>query len=575
LSTTPNPAPEPTARPRRRRALHIVLWTGSVLGVLLIAGFVAANIFLHRAGPMLKAKIVETLSNRFDSRVQLDQFHVAFFGGFEVFGSGLRLYPNNLPADQPLIAVDHFSFRVYDWRQLLHNPIIVNHVRVTGLSIHLPPKQQRAALHHDNQNPQPGSESTGKIDILVNAIDIDGATLVIENGKPGKVPLNFAIRRVRLDSVGPGRPLRFHAILVNPKPTGDIDSTGDFGPFDAHSPGDTPVRGQYTFRHADLGTIKGIGGILASDGSYQGQLSRIVVDGTTSTPDFRLTTADRPLPLNTKFHAIVDGTNGDTYLQPVDAWLVHTHILAQGAVVHTAGVPGRDIRLNLTVDPGRIQDMLLLAVKSPQPLLTGQMQVHCAFDLPPGKASVTDRLHLQGTFDLSDAHFTSDKIQGRVDELSLRGQGKPKEAEQENSAAKNGDAAASADIASEMRGDFTFDSSRLTLPALNFRVPGADIALKGDYTLDGQTLAFDGTARLDAHVSQMVTGWKSWLLKPVDPFFAKDGAGTLVPIKVSGTSSHPSVGLDFHHHDENPKHPAPPPQPTQSGNSTPSSPTQR
>jgi len=45
----------------------------------------------------------------------------------------------------------------------------------------------------------------------------------------------------------------------------------------------------------------------------------------------------------------------------------------------------------------------------------------------------------------------------------------------------------------------------------------------------------------------MVTGWKSILLKPVDPFFKKDGAGTEVPIKLTGTKSEPHIGLDFGH----------------------------
>jgi hypothetical protein len=110
-----------------------------------------------------------------------------------------------------------------------------------------------------------------------------------------------------------------------------------------------------------------------------------------------------------------------------------------------------------------------------------------------------------------------------------------------------------------MRGNFTFGSSKITIPALNFLVPGADISMQGVYDIKAQTLDFSGTARLDAHVSQMVTGWKSLLLKPVDPFFAKNGAGTFVPIKVGGTTAHPAIGLDFKHKDANPKQPAPPP----------------
>jgi hypothetical protein len=39
--------------------------------------------------------------------------------------------------------------------------------------------------------------------------------------------------------------------------------------------------------------------------------------------------------------------------------------------------------------------------------------------------------------------------------------------------------------------------------------------------------------------------WKSVLLKPVDPFFHKNGAGAEIPIKVSGTGDKPHIGLKF------------------------------
>jgi hypothetical protein len=68
--------------------------------------------------------------------------------------------------------------------------------------------------------------------------------------------------------------------------------------------------------------------------------------------------------------------------------------------------------------------------------------------------------------------------------------------------------------------------------------------------LDHDTLDLFGALRLRAKVSQTMTGWKRWVLKPVDPFFAKKGAGTFLRIKVAGTSREPKFGLDRGRKDE-------------------------
>jgi hypothetical protein len=49
---------------------------------------------------------------------------------------------------------------------------------------------------------------------------------------------------------------------------------------------------------------------------------------------------------------------------------------------------------------------------------------------------------------------------------------------------------------------------------------------------------------MDAKISQTVTGWKSMLLKIVDPIFRKPGGGSTVPIKIEGTRNDPKFGLD-------------------------------
>ncbi len=42
----------------------------------------------------------------------------------------------------------------------------------------------------------------------------------------------------------------------------------------------------------------------------------------------------------------------------------------------------------------------------------------------------------------------------------------------------------------------------------------------------------------------MTTGIKSFFLKIVDPIFAKNGAGAVIPFKVAGTQEQPKFGLD-------------------------------
>ena len=118
---------------------------------------------------------------------------------------------------------------------------------------------------------------------------------------------------------------------------------------------------------------------------------------------------------------------------------------------------------------------------------------------------------------------------------SERSQGKPKQPKDD----------IPDNVKSRMGGDFTLENSILTLPDLQFEMPGTRVNLEGSYSLDGNQFDFHGHARFDAKLSQMVGGWKSVFLKPVDPFFSKHGAGTELPVKITGTKSEPHFGLDF------------------------------
>ena len=539
----------PRIRYPRSRTYRILFWTSIVLAVLIVATLIAGDIALRRVGPMVKAKVVAALSARFDSRVELASFRVSTVRGFEISGTGLKLWPNHLSMPEPLLQVDRFSFHLLGWQQLIQTPDFIDKVRVSGLVIHLPPKNERANLPHLGSGSASSSSSSddqsqSSDHLTVGEILIDNATLIFEKDQPGKQPLTFVIHKLTLHSVAAGQPMKFQATLINPKPLGDIATTGNFGPFDAQSPGDTAVDGKYSFTHADLSTIRGIGGILSSQGTYSGQLNHIDVSGTTDTPDFNLAMAGHPVPLKTTFHAIVDGTSGDTHLDSVDGWLNQTHIVASGDVNRAPGQSGHDITLNCTVGPGRIEDILQLTAKDP-PIMNGPLKVEAQIHIPPGDGTIGSRLEVNGNFSLDGIHFTSPKIQNKVDELSLRGQGQPRLAQQEVDAMKSGNmqAAIAANVPSQIAGNFVLSNGQIGFSNLDYTVPGAEVKLTGRYVLQGEALDFTGAALLHAHVSQMVTGWKSFVLKAVNPFFAKDGAGTEVPIRITGTRSKPDIGI--------------------------------
>jgi hypothetical protein len=146
---------------------------------------------------------------------------------------------------------------------------------------------------------------------------------------------------------------------------------------------------------------------------------------------------------------------------------------------------------------------------------------------------IHERITLNGHFDLDQARFTSTKIQNGIEQLSLRAQGRPKDTGITDPST----------IRSHMVGDFRMGGGVIKLPALTYKVPGAEIQLRGTYGLDGGSLDFWGKARMDATVSQMVGGWKGLLLKPADRFFKKNGAGAEIPIHIDGTRENPKFGF--------------------------------
>lgn len=496
------------------------------------------------ADEMIRARVVESLSARFHSPVELDSLHLDASDGVKVTGNGLRILylagpavPDaNKVAPLPMLSIDSFEFHT-EFKELFKPTTRILAVFVRGLKLDIPPRQPRGANQKDN----PRLARQPKISIVVDKIVCVDSKVVIETSKPGKLPLSFDIASVTLTDVGSKKPLLYDATLTNPKPVGQVHSTGHFGPWQADDPRDTPIDGTYTFTNADLSTFKGISGMLSSTGDFKGSLGQIEAEGKTDMPDFKLDVSDHPVALHTDFKAEVDGLSGDTYLKQVDARVLHSVIHASGSVtrlgIPATGVTGHDTELEVRIGPNdhaRIEDLLQLAMKTSPPIMQGSVVMQQHLSLPPGKESVSKKLGLKGSFTIRNATFSNPKFQTAVDDLSMRAQGRPKDAN-----------AADADkVGSTLSGNDVQSSAMVDLSNLVYAVPGAQVILNGQYSLDGQRFEFKGDVRTDATMSQMTTGWKSMLLKPFDSLLKKDGAGVVLPVTISGTKSAPKFGVD-------------------------------
>ncbi len=508
------------------------------IGVFALGGVAALLITAHvlavRFQPYIRAQAIEYLQRRFDSEVELASLRVSMpktpllrmvlSRGHGVHarveGEGILLRHRGRRDIPPMFTMKKFSFDV-DVRTVFDETKIVKLVTLEGMEITIPPKGERPDYDTGDSGSPP--------DVRIEEVNISNAMLTILPKKKDKTPLEFDIHMLHLQSAGKGVAMKYEAWLTNAKPPGEILSTGNLGPWVGGEPGDTPLDGQYTFDKADLGVFKGIAGILSSTGDFEGTLDSITARGQASVPGFRLKISGNRVRLSTRFEVLVDGTNGNTVLKPVVATLGKTNFTTSGAIIRHEGNRRRTISLEVFMPKGNLPDLLRLAMKGP-PFMEGQVALTTKIDIPPLSGKVREKLQLDGQFEVTGGKFLRSKIQDKIDTLSRRGQGQPNSEEID-------------EVVSRMKGEFRLDDQVMTFRYLAFAVPGADVDLAGNYTFDGP-LDFHGTLKLKARVSQTMTGLKRLLLKPVDPFFAKNGAGTFLRIKVDGTASDPRFGRD-------------------------------
>ena len=498
--------------PKFTRGKKIALAVVAVVVVGLIV------VLYSRIWPYSRESVLQDLSEATDSTVTIQSFHKTYLPpGCVIYGLQFHHGPNR--------------FKLFTIEKLIvegsYIGILRRHVaRIIALGAHvfIPPLGSNTAFNTQH--------STTVVDEIV----ANGSVVEFESKNPKAQPLRFDVHEALLNDVRWEKPIVYRLKLHNPEPPGELSIFGKFGPWTTGRPGDTPFSGDYVFHDADLSVYGGVSGTLSAKGKFDGGLQHVNISGTTDVPDFEVKTGGHKVRLDTKFDAYVDATRGDTFLNHVEAHFGHTTVLAEGSVAKSDAHKGKFTDLRLSAPHGRIEDILGLFVSEPRSPMSGETSMQARAQIPPSGEPFLKKVHLQGTFGVDAGKFSKPKTQKDVNELSAGARGLNKEDPET--------------VLTDLKGEANLTGGIAYFSNLSFGIPGAKARMHGTYNIINHKIDIHGKMRVDTRISKTARGFKSLLLKVMDPIFKKKKKGEIVPVHISGTYENPQFGLDLDQDDK-------------------------
>ena len=140
-------------------------------------------------------------------------------------------------------------------------------------------------------------------------------------------------------------------------------------------------------------------------------------------------------------------------------------------------------------------------------------------------------MKLDGHFGIDEGSFSHPKTQKDVNELSAGARGQKKEDPET--------------VMTNLTGQVLLQRGVANFSDLSFQIPGAHARVHGTYNLINHKIDLHGPMQVDTSISKTTTGFKSLLLKVMDPFFKKKKKGEVVPVHIMGTYEKPGFGLDL------------------------------
>jgi hypothetical protein len=521
-SSTPSISGEQRRSTSWKHRRHIIELTSFVIFVLALVG--AAVMLTY--WPFRYREVHPLLEHTFRSKVVVKRYHRTYFPHPGYVAEGVSFHRYGDMQIPPLATLDRMTV-VGSWSNLIFHPHELYEIRLGGLHVQIPPPGTKARRLAFNQ----GMVASSSQKIQIETIVADGTTLdfLADGGKP---PLRFQFPVLQVHNVQETQPLSFSARVLIPKPQGTALANGSVGPFRTNDYGSTPLSGTYSLEDADLSTVHGVSGHAAGSGRYGGTFSRMEIFGQASIPDFRAASAHK-VRLDATYHVAVGGTNGDIEIQ-------ETQVKTGGSVITASGsVVGKPNKVNFTIATknSRVEELLRM-VEQGEPSVRGKVSFQAAVSLKNGREPFLQRLNLKGGISLAQVSFAKPDTQHNMNAFAAR-------VEKDPPADSKNDPPPVTAIASSPT---TFHDGMAYFPDIHVAFPGTEAYLRGTFNLLDTRIHFTGKVDLQRDISHSATGWKSVLLKPLNPFFRHNDAGAIVSIAVTGTASHPKITQNLLHH---------------------------
>ena len=507
-------------------------------------------IVLAIKSPFAQGKVAQGLEETVRAKVSFGKFRRIYFPHPGCVAENVTFTREGSTANiPPIVTIQRLEIEAH-YADIIVRPGYVALVKLNGLRVQIPPGGKNAG-----SPTAPPSESSN---VRVGEIVADGAELEI--GRSGDAPpLTFEMHSLSVRSFAQNSEWSYKVSMKNAEPPGEIISKGKFGPLNLEDLETTPLSGEYKFQQADLSVFDGIAGTLSSTGNFGGKLGEVAVHGTLDIPDFEVVRSKHNMHVTLRFDASVNGTNGDVFLKQVEASFLQTLVAASGSVASKAGQDGKTTSVDVEVNNGKIQDLLVLLASTKNAPMNGATSFKAHVTILPKRRPFLKELEMRGDFGVDQAGFRKPSRQEQVDELSERSRGEKKSKdkdkdqskEQDKEPSKN-DSDAKADSAGDvpenivmnLRGHLELRDGVAKFSDLTFNVPGASARMNGTYNLENEQIDFHGTLKTEAEISQDTTGIKSALLKPLNPLFKRKKAGADIPVKMTGTYHDPQFGFD-------------------------------